>query len=233
MTSIPVPRWLAILLTISILFLNAYFVFVPHSFVFFYYIFFVGIFGGFYMHYRERITLALQGLPFKDFFLFLVLGLGMVLFEETIVAFVHSFTEGFTPPVFFLRLEQFWAFNFLAFIGFVVGWYIAAKRYRYSTRDIFLISGAWGLYAEHTLVYLVASPIVAVLLILPVMSAYYLISAPALSTLEGKGRETNVFVRYAFALVLMFVISLPPIVALSAFRAHAPQLFPPCNYIPC
>lgn len=228
------PRPIIWPLIASVLLLNFYFIFLAHSYISVYYVLWLGVFGIFFVSRREQIVSWLAARRLAQPAKFLLLGYGAVLLEEFFVAIVHSLTEGFTLAGFFLRLGQFWAFNVLAFTGFIIGWYVLLKRYRYSTAEVFLLVGAWGLFSEHTLSFLAASPIAAVLLILPTMSTYNLIIAPAIASLSAPGQsEMIAWKKYPYSFLLLFVLSIIPVLILGILRAHFPGAFPPCKYIAC
>ena len=65
----------------------------------------------------------------------------MVLFEEIYAAFANHLNEGFSLPVFGVRVLQFWAFNIIAFSGLILAFYILFSRIRYSFKEMFFLSG--------------------------------------------------------------------------------------------
>ncbi len=163
-----------------------------------------------------------------------ILGYGAVFLEETIVAFVHSLSEGFAFYRFLQLISQFWLFNFFAFTGFIIGSYFLVKRFRYSALDLFLIIGAWGLFSEHIFSFLVSNAIAGLLLVLPTMSTYNLVIAPAiLSVSKGDAKDVSIWKRYVYSFLLLLVLSIPFIILLASLRSHFPTIFPSCEYIPC
>jgi hypothetical protein len=132
------------------------------------------------------------------------------------------------------RVGEFWLFNVFAFTGFIFAWYFASKRYAYTKREIFFLSGLWGLYGEHFLLQLGAGVIMTLFWILPTMCAYTLISAQPLLIFEGKHtKDAGKLKRYGIVLALMFLLSLPPIALLTQLRNTYPDAFPSCKNIPC
>jgi hypothetical protein len=164
---------------------------------------------------------------------FLILGYGMVLFEEVFAALANNFAEGFSFPVFILRVGQFWAFNLLAFTGFVFGWYLLLKYVGFTKREIFYLSGVWGLYAEHFHLLFLANPTAAAVLALPTMFVYGVIVTPAMFSVEKMGEKIirPSLLKYTLALAVIFVCSIIPVLALLYLRTHYPFVFPPTNLI--
>ncbi|MDE1874776.1 MAG: hypothetical protein KGI79_01785 [Patescibacteria group bacterium] len=206
---------------ISIVALNILVIADAHSFFALYYVFWLGIIGLVVWRYRTAIERALQSWRLNGFLKFVVLGIAMILIEETIAALSNSGD-----------VLQFWAFNLLTLSGFVVGWYLLTRWIAYGKREVFVLAGIYGLYAEQILQKVVAVPIFGVLLILPTMAAYMLIIAPSImSASKGRGRHLNAIFRWILALVVPVVVSVPFIFILVVIRAHAPGIFPPVGLI--
>lgn len=204
------------------------------SFIFLYYLVFVGLGGFLFIQNSEKIKELLQRSAIPRLALFAIVGYLMVLFEESIVGAVHAITEGLTLSSLIERVGEFWLFNIFAFTGFIFAWYVASRRFPYTRGEIFLLSGVWGLYAEHIFTQFASSPAMAILLILPTMCSYALISAPMLLIFEGRHRSKGGRLRrYAFVVILMLALSLPPIALLKDLRNRFPHAFPPCQYIAC
>ena len=228
------PRPIIIPLVVTTLLLNWYFIFIAHSFISLYYLFWLGGIGIFFLRYREKIVARLTNWNVHSSIKFILIGYAAVLTEEFIVAFVHSLTEGFSLIGFGQLVFQFWAFNVFAFTGFIVGWYFLLKRFSYSTADLFLIVGAWGLFSEHTLTYLGTNTLAAILLILPTMSTYNLIIAPAIASISQFGeRKISWWKKYPLSFLILFTFSVVPVLLLGFLRLKFPGAFPPCEYIPC
>lgn len=228
------PKKTIIPLIVSILILSWYFIFFAHSLIPLYYILFLGGFGIPFFVYRQSISRRLAQWDIPQPVKFIGLGYAIVLLEESIAALVHALTEGFSLPRFIQLAFQFWDFNLIAFTGFIVGLCFLLTRFRYSTRDIFFIVGIWGLYSEHTLTFLFSNPIIAISLILPTMSTYNLMIAPAVVSLTSMGeRELSSWKKYLYSFLVLFLFSLIPILILSVLRSHLPGAFPPCAYISC
>jgi hypothetical protein len=194
----------------------------------------LGGFGALFLKYREKIATRLASWNLHHPAKFLLLGYAAVLTEEFVVALVHSLTEGFSWLGFGQLVLQFWSFNVLAFTGFIVGWYFLLRCLRYSTTDLFLIIGAWGLFSEHTLTFLGTNTFAAILLILPTMSTYNLIIAPAIASIpQFAEKEMNPWKKYPYSFLILFAFSVVPVLLLGLLRSHFPQAFPHCDYIAC
>lgn len=228
----PRPIWIP--LAFSLLLLNWYFVFFAHSFISLYYAIWIGGFGVFFLAYQERIAPILRRWNMRPAIKFILLGYVAVLTEELVVALVHSLTEGFTLQGFTFRVFQFWAFNVFAFTGFIVGWYFLVRRFYYTATDLFILVGLWGLFSEHTLTFLRTNTIGALLLILPTMSTYNLIIAPAIASMSQVGeKRVSSWRKYLYTFIVLFAFSIVPLLLLAFLRAQFPGAFPPCDYISC
>ncbi|PWB38724.1 MAG: hypothetical protein C3F02_02330 [Parcubacteria group bacterium] len=228
------PRKIIIPLIISVLLLNFYFISVAHYIVFVYYILLLGGGGILLWKYREQLSNILLNWKLRPLIKFVLLGYSAVLTEEILVALVHALNSGASLTGWGQLILQFWAFNIFAFTGFIFGWYFLYRRYRYTSANLFFIIGLWGLYAEKTLSYLRTDFWGAILLILPTMSVYNLIIAPALASLPpAPDNRVKTWKKCLYSFIISFVFSLLPVIALTYLRAHWPLLFPPCAYIPC
>lgn len=198
----------------------------------FYYVVWIGGFGGLLWNYRAAVEKALQRWALHPLLKFLLLGYGAVLLEEILAAFSNNLTEGFSLPLFLLRISQFWAFNILAFTGLIVGWYVLLRYVRFSRREVFYLSGAWGVYAEHLYVHAFTNPIAFACLLLPTIFTYGVIMAPAMMSVRSSGTQTfPAFIKYCIAFTTIFTCSLLPTGLLLYLRASYPGIFPPETFI--
>ena len=228
------PQLIAIPLMISVLLLNLFSIFVTHNFTFLYYVIWLGVFGFLFLKYQGIIGDFLVRIHIPHFLKFVILGYGSVFLEEVIVALVHALTEGFSLSRFFELVSQFYIFNFIAFTGFILCWYFLIKYIRYSKIDLFLIVGMWGLFSEHVFGFIFSNFVMGMLLVLPTMSTYNLIIAPALlGAAKNSAKEISVWKRYVYSFLILFISSIPFIVLLVLLRSHFPAVFPSCEYIPC
>jgi hypothetical protein len=198
-----------------------------------YWVILIGGFGGLLLRNREKIQQRLRAWRAPALLKFVLLGYGAVLLEEILAAFTNNLTEGFSLPLYLVRVGQFWAFNVLAFTGFIWGWYWLATRIRYSRRELFYLAGIWGLYAEHIYAYLFTNPIGLAVLALPTILAYGVIITPAMLSVEKTGARTlNTPLKYIVTFLVIFVCSIIPTLVLLHLRASFPGAFPPTNFIP-
>lgn len=160
---------------------------------------------------------------------FLILGYGMVLFEELFAALSYTLTEGFTLPLYLERIRQYWALNILIFTGFYFAWYFLLKRYRYSYQEVFFIAGPWGLFAEGVIFY----PLFIAFFQAPLTIFVYglMITLPMLSIdvnseLEGK-KQLNSLIKYPLSLLIIFLFSTIPFLIVMSLKMPYPWLFPP------
>ena len=163
---------------------------------------------------------------------FILLGYGMVLAEEVVAAFANNLSEGFTPQLFALRVLQFWAFNLLAFTGWILTWTWMSRSLAFSMKERFYLSGLFGLYAEKTIYYLFSNPLAFFFTAPLEMLTYGLILAPAQLSVESHGgMKTLRLLRYLTALLLPILVSVPFIVLLTVLRSDFPWVFPPLKFI--
>lgn len=197
-----------------------------------YYVVWIGLFGGLLWRYRTVIEARLKQWNLHPFLKFALLGYGAVLTEEVLAAFTNNLTEGFSLALYVLRIGQFWAFNILAFTGFIIGWYLLTTRFRYSKREIFYLAGVWGLYAEHFYLTFFSQPLGVALLTLPTMFAYGVVITPAVLSVEKMGARTlNKWLKYALTFAIIFLCSVIPTLILLYLRSTYPGVFPPTTFI--
>lgn len=197
-----------------------------------YYVVWIGGFGGVLFYYRKKIEAKLRGWKAPALAKFLLLGYGAVLLEEIFAALANNFSEGFSFPLYILRIGQFWAFNILAFTGFIIGWYLLYKHINFSKREVFYLAGIWGLYAEHTYASLLTNPLGFILFFAPTMLAYGVISMPAVMSIESGTRIIKPLPKYLLTFAVLFVCTILPLLLLLTLRESHPGFFPPRIFIP-
>ncbi len=216
---------------IALIFFNWYFVFQAHNFIPLYIDIMLLAVGLPLWKNRREIALKLQSWPLSALLKFIVLGYGMVLFEEIFAAFVNNLNEGFSPALFIVRVLQFWAFNIFAFTSMIFGWYVLARKFLFSRMELFVLAGLWGLYCEKViflppLVIISYAPLVALI--------YVVIIAPAIWSLPVPQRaERSWLVRYPCGFLVVMVLAFVSTGILMLLRARFPLAFPPCNFIAC
>jgi len=185
--------------------------------------------------YRGAISRRLQRLPMGFFWRIILLGYAAVIAEETLVGVLHGLQEDASVPGVVLRIGQFIAFNLFAFTGLIFGMALLHRFTRLGRWDLFLLCGLWGIYAEGLIFKLANSPIVAGGLLIPTMAVYALIMLPGqLAAPQPHTMQQHpLWVRALLALPLFWILSIAPIIALSALRVSFPDAFPPCDYIAC
>jgi hypothetical protein len=182
--------------------------------------------------WRREIKRAAQAWRAPGLVKFMALGYLMVLAEETFSGLVANLSEGFSWPLFFIRVGQFWAFNLLAFTGLFVGWYLLIRRVGYSRGEIFFLTGFYGLISERVLISLPARPF-AVLLFMPLtIFTYGLIITPAMLSAQPRAPRWPWLARYPLGVALPYLCAVPPVLLLAALRAWQPGFFPPHRFIP-
>ncbi len=223
-------RW-SLYVSIALLFL----VFIPNgSFQPLYYVLWVLGVGGYVYRNHERIQQRFQSWNIGPFKKFLGIGIGVILLEEMFAALaMHGFRYLTTVSLLTYPRDvlQFWALNLLALPGMIIAWYLLLKRYAYTKREIFVLAGLFGLFAEKVHEHLVSFPLAGLLLIAPTMFTYgVIILIPTLSLDHTAGRQSHWLIRYGLGLIVPFICSIPGIGILSYLFTQNPGLFPPFGY---
>ena len=182
--------------------------------------------------WRRRIERAAQGWRAPGLVKFMALGYLMVLTEEVFSALVANLSEGFSWPLFLIRVGQFWAFNLLAFTGLFVGWYFLVRKVGYSRGEIFFLTGFYGLISERVLIALPGQPLQTLLFMPLTIFTYGLIITPAMLSAPERAPRWPWLARYPLGVALPYLCAIPPVVALAALRAAHPDFFPPHRFIP-
>jgi hypothetical protein len=102
-------------------------------------------------------------------------------------------------------------------------------------KELIVFSSLFGLYSEHLLPNIITSPVVFLVYAPIVLAVYYVIFKPGITFLpdDVELRTTNTFIRYILSCFVVYIFSIPFILVLSYLRLHYPDVFPPCNMIPC
>ena len=219
-------------LVVSFIFWIFYIFAIEFSYQILYY-FFIIIVGLPVWIYREKIKKKLVGWEMNRLGKFLILGYGVVLFEEIFAALFNHLSEGFNFMLYLERVGQFWMFNIFAFTGFYFAWYFLLNRYKYSYTEVFFIAGSFGLFSEGVIFAIFSNPIGFIFMTPLVIFVYGLmIPLPMLSIgLKGK-KELRSWMKYVLSLLVIFLFSVIPIAILVMLRANFPGFFPPVEFIP-
>jgi hypothetical protein len=197
-----------------------------------YYIPVIGLLGSLLYYRWSRVATLLQSWRLPPGIKFFIVGYTVVLLEEVVAAFGNHWSEGFYLPLYLVRIGQFWAFNILAFTGFIAGWYFLSRRYQYSYREMFYLAGLWGLYAEGMYRWLTSNPLGVVFLVGPIIVTYGLMVLPMVLTVPVRERTTLARIKkYPLTFLVLFIFSAIPVLILTILRSHFPELFPPTTMI--
>ena len=222
-----------LLLVISIVLLNLIFIVSAGSFLALYYIIWVIGFGSIFWKNRERIEKRLVEWNIGKFKKFLLLGFLMIFIEEIFAGFSMHLGVATSLGDMAIGIMQFWAFNFLALPGFIIGWALLLQKVSFERREIFVLAGIFGLFAEKTLMHVFTIPIMGILLILPTMFTYALIISPSVISFResNKRRTLTRASRYALGLIVPFVVSIPFVLLLTYLKFNHPEIFPPAGFV--
>jgi len=193
----------------------------------------VGIIGTLVSRHRANIERWTGNWGINRSVKFLLLGYGAVLVEEVFAAIANGLDKDIPVYLYLVRIGQFWALNIFTFSGLIIGFSLLIKYFEFSKREVFYLSGLWGLYAEKTIFSLAENPAFFLFAAAPNILTYGLIISPALLSYnipDGRRRLPRP-VRYVLAYVVIFALSMPAILLLQTLRQAAPSLFPPADWI--
>jgi|GEM_PF-6984928 len=177
--------WIALTICVALVVL-AFLAATPPSARGFYYVAWL-IPTGFAWRHRSRWQPSLQASPLGEFPVYLALGILMILAEETLAGLAVNLLRAPNFGELMRSVPQFYANNLLLLPGFMLGWYILLKRFAYPAREVFVLVGVFGLFAEKILSHILNYPIMGSLLVLPTMFTYMAIIAPSLLSLRSTG----------------------------------------------
>ncbi len=202
-------------ITLTLLALSVFFVTIaflggePSSTRGFYYMVWLSVFAYFWRK-KELFAEYVQERGYGGFSLFYGLGLLMIVVEETFAGIAVNLLQSHTLLELFASIPQYYLNNVLLLSGFIVAWYFLIKNYRYSTREVFVLVGLFGLFSEKIYIHILTIPIMGIALVLPTMFTYMGIIAPSLVSATQKGtRELSRPVRYAVGILLPVIVSIP------------------------
>ncbi|MCB9811143.1 hypothetical protein H6784_03310 [Candidatus Nomurabacteria bacterium] len=149
-------------------------------------------------------------IPFSDATKFIGLGILMIVIEETIASLAVNILSYPSPLELFNITLQFYANNLLLLPGFIIAWYFLLKKINYTKREVFILVGIFGLFAEKTILHVILIFPFGLALVLPTMFTYMGIIAPSLLSLKQVGtKELSKTLRYALGLLLPILCSVP------------------------
>ena len=220
-------KTILILLCISVVLLNVIYLISAHSFMGLYYVLWIGGVGAFIWKKRETIGDKLKAWSLSEKYKFLLLGCGAVLLEEMLASFSIHLSPALTLGSYLHFVTQFWATNIFALAGFIIGWYLLLSRFEYSRKEVFILAGIFGLYAEKIFLYLLVSPLPGILLILPTVFTYGIIIFPAFLSLKRENKKIlPKYMSYPLGVFVPFIVSIPFVIIV----VHLMKLYPTYFY---
>lgn len=193
-----------------------------------YYALWVLGFGTLIWKKRDLLEAFLQKSKFPPFVTFVSLGILMILVEEAIASFCVNFTTAMTFESYGGFLLKFWATNLFALPGFIIAWYFLLTKIVYSRKEVLVLVGFFGLFAEKIFVHVVTIPLMGILLILPTMYTYAVIIAPSLLSFQKEKlgqRSVGVVARYTLGFFIPIIFSIPFILVVMTLIAKFPEHF--------
>ncbi len=221
-----------ILLVISLIFLTLISIDAKH-FLALYYVVWVGGVGTLLWRYRVWLEEQLSSWNLDGFTKFLSLGVMMILAEEVLAGISMHLSISHDFHYLLKGIIQFWAFNLLALPGFIIAWYFLLSKFMYTRKEIFILVGLFGLFAESVGLKIIGNPVAGMTLVLPTMFTYAIIIAPSIMSFrkDKEGKLLSVFPRYMLGFIVPIIISLPFIGILAILKSHFPDAFPPNGFV--
>jgi len=184
--------------------------------------------GGYFYTYRSSIVLHLQSMRLHPFAKFMILGILVILVEETVAAFSNALAEGFKISVFLMRVPQFQISTLTAFIPFFLGWYFMQKYFRFSLRDALILAGASGAVVE-TFGTFANLQFGSIFLIYPsAVLGYAIIMFVPLASMKIENAGSHKLHAYALGLIVPSVLEfLGAFIGVTVLLQHAPYLVMP------
>jgi hypothetical protein len=101
-------------------------------------------------------------------------------------------------------------FGFAYYFSVMIVWYFLLKRYKYSKKEVFLITGIYGVFVERSgqvLIGIFNAPIIGTLYALIIIFVYGLFPSLALMITEGrfKGNKESYLKKYVFGFIALFI----------------------------
>ena len=217
-----------VLLCLSIALLNLILIPSAHSIMALYYALWILGIGTLIWIKRDTLEVFLQKSKLPPFVTFISLGILMILIEEAMASFFVNFTPAMTLESYGTFLLKFWATNLFTLPGFIIAWYFLLTKFVYSRKEVLVLVGCFGLFAEKIFVHVVTIPLMGVLLILPTMYTYAVIIAPSLLSFpkEKLGqKKLGAFARYTLGFFVPILFSLPFIFSVITLMTKFPEHF--------
>ena len=159
---------------------------------------------------RETLRIRLQKSPLGDFVTFLLLGIAMILMEETFAGVTVNILSVTNLATLISKIPPYYENNILLLPGFIIGWYLLLKRYYYTQKEFFILGWFFGLFSEKIYIHVMTLPIIGIPLIPVTMFTYIgiiLLSYLSLAT-QGEKILHPVF-RYSLGFFFPIVTSIP------------------------
>ncbi len=159
---------------------------------------------------KESIISILRKSPFGSFLTFLLLGLLMIITEETIAGITVNILSSPNIRSLLWSVPQYYANNLLLLPGFIIAWYILLTRYQYSEKEFFVLVGLFGLFAEKIYIYIFTLPVIGIPLISVTMLTYIGIILPSYLSLRKRGDKIlHPVLRYSIGFLFPILVSVP------------------------
>lgn len=162
---------------------------------------------------REPLRKKLQKSPFGSFLTFLLLGIMMILLEETFAGITVNLLSA--PDLYTLlsKVPPYYENNLLLLPGFIIAWFILLKTYKYSQKEFFILIGLFGLFAEKIYIHVLTLPIIGIPLIPVTMLTYIGIILPSYLSLWNPWEKTlHPLLRYTLGFFFPILVSVPFII---------------------
>lgn len=124
-------------------------------------------------------------ISFGSFLTFLLLGISMILLEETIAGITVNLLSSENLTSLLSKVPPYYANNLLLLPGFTIAfWYILLRRYSYTQKEFLILVGLFGIFSEKIYIHILTLPIIGIPLAPVTMLTYIGIILPSYLSLD-------------------------------------------------
>ena len=175
---------------------------------------------------KDLLRGAFQKSPFGSFFTFLLLGISMILLEETIAGITVNLLSSENLTSLLSKVPPYYANNLLLLPGFIIAWYILLRRYSYTQKEFLILVGLFGIFSEKIYIHILTLPIIGIPLAPVTMLTYIGIILPSYLSLDKEWeKRLHPILRYSIGLLFPILVSIP-FLALHGFLSNLGYIDP-------
>ena len=109
---------------------------------------------------KDLLRETFQTSPFGSFLTFLLLGISMILLEETIAGITVNILSSENLTSLLSTVPPYYANNLLLLPGFIIAWYILLRRYSYTQKEFLILVGLFGIFSEKIYIHILILPFI-------------------------------------------------------------------------